>query len=124
MERRAWWMLGLVLLLGGCGYGDVEKTAMALTGGDPKQGPALIHKYGCGACHNIPGVDGARGMVGPPLDTIASRSYLAGQLPNTPENLMLWIRKPQDVEAGTAMPDMGVTEKDGRDIAAYLYTLR
>ena len=124
MERRAAGMLGLALLLGGCGYGDVEKTAMALTGGDPKRGPAVIHKYGCGACHNIPGVDGARGMVGPPLDTIASRSYLAGQLPNTPENLMLWIRKPQDVEAGTAMPDMGVTEQDGRDIAAYLYTLR
>ena len=124
MERRILWMLGLALFLGACGHGDVEKTAMALTGGEPKRGPALIRKYGCGACHNVPGVDGARGMIGPPLDTIASRSYLAGQLPNTPENLLLWIRKPQDVQPGTAMPDMGVTEQDGRDIAAYLYTLR
>jgi cytochrome c len=124
MERRAVWMLGLALLLGACGRGDVEETARALTGGEPKQGPALIRKYGCGTCHNVPGVDGARGMIGPPLDTIASRSYLAGQLPNTPENLLLWIRKPQDVQPGTAMPDVGVTEQDGRDIAAYLYTLR
>jgi cytochrome c len=124
MGRRAVWMLGLALLSGGCGHGDVEETAMALTGGDPKRGPDLIRKYGCGSCHNVPGVPGAKGMVGPPLDTIASRSYLAGQLPNTPENLLRWIRKPQDVAPGTAMPDVGVTEKDGRDIAAYLYTLR
>ncbi|HSF39530.1 MAG TPA: c-type cytochrome [Thermoanaerobaculia bacterium] len=123
MERRAVWMLGLALLLGAC-RGDVEETARALTGGEPQRAPHLIQKYGCGTCHNIPGVDGARGQVGPPLDTIASRSYLAGQLPNTPENLMLWIRKPQDVQPGTAMPDVGVTEQDGRDIAAYLYTLR
>lgn len=124
MGRRAVWMLGLALLLGGCGRGGLEEKAADLTGGDPGRGPDLIKKYGCGSCHNVPGVPGAQGMVGPPLDTIASRSHLAGQLPNTPENLMLWIRKPQDVAPGTAMPDVGVTEQDGRDIAAYLYTLR
>jgi len=36
----------------------------------------------------------------------------------------LWIRHPRDVEPRTVMPDTGVTEADGRDIAAYLYTLR
>ena len=69
------------------------------------------------------GVPGADGLVGPPLDRIASRTYLAGRLPNTPQNLLRWIRDPQGISPGTAMPPMGVSEKDGRDIAAYLYTL-
>jgi hypothetical protein len=28
------------------------------------------------------------------------------------------------IEPQTTMPETGVTERDGRDIAAYLYTLR
>lgn len=114
--------LALVLLCG-C-EGDVERTAAAMTGGTPARGKEIIRRYGCEACHSIPGVAGARGQVGPPLDGIASRTYLAGRLPNTPENLLRWIRDPQQVEPGTAMPELGVTERDGRDIAAYLYTLR
>lgn len=123
-ERR----LGLVLLpiLGSILFGcnSAEETARRLTGGEPEHGPALIRKYGCSTCHAIPGVPGADGMVGPSLDRIASRTYLAGRLPNTPENLLRWIREPQSISPGTAMPQMGVTEQDGRDIAAYLYTLK
>jgi cytochrome c len=122
--RNGGWMLVFALLLSGCGRGDVERTAMAMTGGDPERAPQLIRKYGCHVCHTIPGVQGARGMVGPPLGTIANRSYLAGNVPNTPENLMKWITDPQAIEPGTAMPDVGVTEQEARDIAAYLYTLR
>jgi cytochrome c1 len=72
----------------------------------------------------VPGVDGANGLVGPPLGTIGERTYLAGQLPNNADNMIRWIRFPQSVESGTAMPDLNVTERDARDIAAYLYTLR
>jgi cytochrome c2 len=97
---------------------------MRLTGGDPSRGVAAIGRYGCGSCHLIPGVNGANATVGPPLTGIARRGYLAGQLGNTPENMMRWIQKPQEVEKGTAMPDMGVTDQDARDIAAHLYTLR
>jgi len=84
----------------------------------------MRHPYGCGACHVIPGVTGATGMVGPPLDGWSRRVYIAGNLANTPENLVRWIRYPQAVEPGTAMPDLGVNEADARDIAAYLYSLR
>lgn len=49
---------------------------------------------------------------------------VAGMLRNSPANLIRWIRDPQGVVPGNAMPDMGVTEADARDIAAYLYTLR
>jgi cytochrome c2 len=125
-ERAVLRGIGLALalaLLYGC-EGDIERTAAAMTGGSPSRGKEIISRYGCESCHSIPGVAGARGQVGPPLDGIASRTYLAGRLPNTPENLLRWIRDPQGIEPGTAMPVLGVTERDGRDIAAYLYTLR
>ncbi|HYN19354.1 MAG TPA: c-type cytochrome [Thermoanaerobaculia bacterium] len=95
-----------------------------MTGGDPRRGRALLPVYGCPSCHSIPGVEGATGLIGPPLDRIGSRAFLAGRLPNTPPNLMRWIREPESISPGTAMPVLGVTEQDGRDIAAYLYTLK
>jgi cytochrome c len=103
---------------------DDARTARALTGGDPDRGKLAIRRYGCGTCHEIPSVGGAIGRVGPSLDTIGSRQYLAGRLPNTPDHLMEWIRHPQAIEPGNVMPDMTVTEADARDIAAVLYGLR
>jgi cytochrome c len=94
-----------------------------MTGGDPETGRVKIRNYGCHACHMIPGVSGAQSWVGPPLIHWSRRVYIAGELPNTPANLTRWIQHPTQVEAKTAMPDMGVTEQDSRDIAAYLYSL-
>ena len=87
------------------------------------KGPALIRRYGCGTCHNVPGVDGASGRVGPPLDHFGHRVYIAGVLRNTPDNLVKWLRRLQSVIPGNAIPEMGVAQQDARDIAAYLYTL-
>lgn len=103
---------------------SADRIARQLTGGDPDQGRVDIEKYGCDTCHNIPGVLTATGTVGPPLQQIALRSYLAGRIDNTPENMIKWIRQPRSVDPQTAMPETGVTEADGRNIAAYLYTLR
>jgi cytochrome c oxidase assembly factor CtaG len=118
-------LLPLLALVTACGAGaGVREEARTLTGGEPDRGVAAIGRYGCGSCHTIPGIRGATGSVGPPLAAIASRGYLAGQLSNSPSNMMRWIQHPQHVERGTAMPEMGVTENDARDITAYLYTLR
>ena len=125
-DRNRWSVAALALiasLLSGCGQ-QVKEQAARMTGGDPDRGPDLIRKYGCGACHLIPGIEGARGMIGPPLNGIASRTYLGGQLPNTPDNMLRWIMDPQSIERGTAMPNMGVSDNEARHIAAYLYTLR
>lgn len=92
-------------------------------GGHPERGARLIEQYGCGSCHTVPGVRGADGLVGPPLTRFGARSYIAGQLPNNGTNLQRWIRDPQGVEPGTAMPDLSVTDVDAEDIAAYLFTL-
>ncbi len=91
--------------------------------GDPAHGAAVIYQYGCGTCHQIPGIEGANGRTGPTLKDLGRRSILAGQLPNNPDNLTLWIEHPQQVRPGNDMPELGVSEKDARDIAAYLYSL-
>jgi len=93
-------------------------------GGDPRRGAAEIRDVGCGACHRIPGIAGADGLVGPPLDFISRRIYLAGVLRNTPQNMMAWLQNPQKFVPGNAMPNMNLSEEQSRNITAYLYTVK
>ena len=95
-------ILVLLLATASCG-GDAPP---ALVHGDPERGRQLLRQFSCGACHAIP------------------RVYLAGVLPNTPQNLAAFIREPQKADPRTAMPAMGVTEEQARDMTTYLYTLR
>jgi cytochrome c oxidase assembly factor CtaG/cytochrome c2 len=113
----------LLMILAACSTNN-EESAAELTGGNVRRGHDTIRRYGCQSCHSIPGVRGAMALVGPPLSGIADRSYIAGVLTNSPEHMIQWLRNPQAVDDKTAMPNMNVTEKDARDIAAYLYTLR
>jgi cytochrome c1 len=45
---------------------------------------------------------------------------LAGGVENTVENLVKWILDPQAVRPGTTMPTVSATEREARDMAAYL----
>ena len=119
-------LLILSAILSGCSDGAAlsKPEAARLTGGDPDHGAVAIQSYGCGSCHTIPGIRGANALVGPPLAGIGGRSYIAGVLTNSPDNLTRWIQHPQQVDPLTAMPDLGVSEADARDIASYLYTRR
>ncbi len=113
---------GLCLaLLAGCGE---RETPRAVSGGDPLQGQRLMAQYQCTACHAIPEVPGAAGNAGPPLELFGRRSYIAGGIPNTPQNLTRWLDNPQAVKPGTAMPDLGVSPDEARHMAAYLLTLQ
>ena len=89
-----------------------------------RRGAKAINQYACVTCHEIPGIVGANAPVGPPRAGVGSRGMLGGVLPNSPANMVLWLRAPQQVAPRTAMPDLGVTERDARDIAAYLATLK
>ncbi|MES2685417.1 MAG: c-type cytochrome [Pseudomonadota bacterium] len=98
--------------------------AAPLRAGDVERGKLALGQYACQACHTIPGITSSLPNVGPPLAGLASRSLIAGKLANTPDNLVWWVRDPKAVKPLTAMPDMGVSELDARDMAAYLGTLR
>jgi cytochrome c len=107
-------------LAAGCGGPE----AITAVPGDPKAGHAALERYQCGACHAIPGVAGATGLVGPPLSGYRKRVYLAGKFPQEPALLAKWIQDAPSLAPQTAMPNVGVTEADAVNIAAYLYQLR
>lgn len=89
-----------------------------------QRGRALVQQYQCGTCHRIPGVNAANGAIAVALESFGRRSYIAGHIPNTDENLARWLINPAALVPGTLMPSMGVTSDDARDIAAYLRQLR
>lgn len=123
MSPRTLVLLIAVITLTSCDRASGDDR-FQITNADPGRGRDAIRRYGCGSCHTIPGVAGARGMVGPPLGQVSQRVFIAGVLPNQPDNMIRWIENPPGIDAKTAMPNLGVTARDARDIASYLYTLR
>lgn len=103
---------------------EARSAAEVMTGGSVARGKAAITRHGCGGCHVIPGIAEASGRLGPSLRAFARRSYIAGRLPNDPDNLKLWVRAPQHVLPGTAMPEQPMSQRDAADIAAFLLTER
>jgi cytochrome c2 len=106
--------------IGGCS--KAPPSSEPLTGGNPRTGQRLIARYGCAACHQIKGIANADSKVGPSLKEIRDSSYVGGVLPNSADNLMKWIMHPRAVSPKTAMPELGVTQAEARDMAAYLYS--
>jgi cytochrome c2 len=119
-----WALLGAGALfaaaLGGCGKAAARRV---MPGGDAELGRAAIQKYGCGNCHIVPGIPGAEGRTAQPLLGFAYRGDIASYASNTPDNLVKWLTKPTVLNPRAKMPELGVSEKDARDIGAYLYTL-
>ena len=114
------------ILLAGLGTAncDAGTTGTAQAGADAAKGQRLLAQYQCGSCHAIPGVAAARGMQGPSLEAFGKRSYIAGRIPNRADALARWISAPQSLVPDTAMPNMGVSNADARDMAAYLGRLQ
>lgn len=118
-------LLALLAAAGAACDGEGSSAASRdVAGGDARAGRQAVAARDCGACHVIPGLRGPRGWVGPSLAGFGSRGYVAGVLPNTPENLIRWLQHPQEVAPRTAMPDLGIEPEEARHIAAFLYTLR
>ena len=91
--------------------------------GDPEAGRRAAHHYLCATCHVIPGIVGATRHVGPPLAGIGTRRSIGGIIPNTRDNMVRWLQNPQQFDPQSAMPALGLSERDARDIAAFLATL-
>jgi cytochrome c1 len=109
-------------LLAACGPRAASEITLNGRAADPERGRSLAASRGCGACHTIPGVHNANGLVGPPLAHWSERTFIAGLLPNTPEQLERWIARPQSVKPGDAMPNLALPDSDAADLAAFLFT--
>jgi cytochrome c oxidase subunit 2 len=78
----------------------------------------------CAACHAVRGTEAAGGHAPDLTHLMARRMLAAGQMENTPGNLMRWVTHAQAVKPGTRMPDIPLPDRDKADLAAYLETLQ
>lgn len=75
-DRGASFLL-VAALLAACSREPVRRAEL-LAGADSDRAEAAVRAYGCGTCHTISGITGARGRVGPPLDGVSERRVIAG----------------------------------------------
>ena len=109
----------LLLVTSACEPPPEQRHFMPLA--DAAHGKTVIERVGCGSCHTIKGIDWPQGKVGPDLAGLTERALIAGKLPNRPDVLASYIRNAPALVPGSSMPAMPVTEKEARDIAAFLY---
>jgi cytochrome c2 len=111
-------IVGLIVV--GCAAPEHDESRQSP--GNAERGRALIVEQGCASCHSIPDVPSVGDdSVAPDLHGFADRDVIAGQIPNRTEELIAWLMNPQEIEPGTLMPDLGLTQEEAEDIAAYLY---
>jgi cytochrome c oxidase subunit 2 len=106
--------------------------AMQTANGTPAQGTPdqiarghqLVTTGACVGCHTIAGTP-LQAHVGPNLTRFGERTTLgAGLYANTQENLIRWLKNPQEAKPGNKMPNLGLSDEDAAAIAAYLRSLR
>jgi len=114
-------LLCCAALASGCAR---DEPPSRVVGGDPERGRLLVQQYQCAACHFIPEVQGAGGDAGPSLEYMGRLSYIAGSIPNQPENMIRFLQNPPAVKPGILMPALGITDDEARHMAAFMYTLR
>ena len=77
----------------------------------------------CVGCHTVRGV--STGTLGPDLTHFGARKTLAsGILPNTPDNVVAWVRDAPRLKPGAKMPPFALTDAQARALAAYLESLK
>jgi cytochrome c oxidase subunit 2 len=102
------------------------QSSPALAPGDEtaKKGRDVFLSRPCVLCHTIQGTD-ARGIAGPDLTHVASRTSLAAAtIPNSKGQLAGWILDSQSLKPGNNMPSMALDPRELHALLAYLETLR
>lgn len=123
MKRPACLLGAVALALASCD-GEKVDARRHIPGADAARGRNIVAKSACGACHEIPGVPAARGIVGPSLRGFAQRATIGGVLANRPGDLIAWVRDAPRIAPRTAMPSFRFDAQAASDVAAFLYTLR
>lgn len=93
---------------------------------DAVRGAHAFRTMTCVGCHAIAGNgdEVVRANAGPDLTHLADRHSLgAGVLKNSPADLALWLKHPQQVKQGSHMPDEKLSDGQVADFVAYLGTL-
>jgi len=89
-----------------------------------KAGKELFLTGGCVGCYAMASqvTEKLTGLAGPNLSHVGSRTTIvAGLFPNTPENLVTWLRDPQKVKEGSLMRlPRPLTEPEIAALVAYL----
>jgi hypothetical protein len=116
----AYLIVFLVPLFAACDPPKLDSRLYSIEG-NPERGKELVRAYGCTACHQMPNIRAPTGRLGPPLHNLPERLYLAGRLPNRPDDLLRWIIDAPAIDPQTVMPNLGVTLADAHHIVAYLY---
>ncbi len=94
-------------------------------GSPVERGRQVVARSACIACHTIAGLPQARGIAGPNLTHVGSRTTIAGALfPNTTESLRRWIVDAPSLKPGSLMPKQTLTDDDLTAIVAYLQSLQ
>ncbi len=128
MRIRGWQTSGIIAivigLMSGCTGGRAVQGYSVSSVGYAPRGQQIIIDRRCGSCHTIPGIHDANGTFGPPLGSFARLTILAGNFPNSPGYLVPWIMSPTSIKPRTAMPDLGISQQQARDVAAYYGRLR
>lgn len=85
------------------------------------RGEVVFLRESCGGCHLVKGTT-AQGKRGPDLSDFGSRRTIAAAtVPNTPENLVEFIRDPRSVKPGVLMPPSPqIPDEELRALVAYL----
>lgn len=104
--------------------GKADPAAWEQVPGDAQAGRKLFVEKGCGVCHVARGVPEAMGTIGPNLAGSPTKEQIAEVIPNTPDNMKRWLINPPAVKPGTAMPQLGVTDREADDLVAFLATLK
>jgi cytochrome c oxidase subunit 2 len=100
-----------------------QKAPPAEPEGIAAEGKTLFAASACVGCHTIRGV--SAGVLGPDLTHFGSRKMMmAGLRPNTPANVVAWIKDPPALKPGAKMPAVGLTDHQARALAAYLAGLK
>ncbi|TMK42349.1 MAG: cytochrome c oxidase subunit II [Actinobacteria bacterium] len=89
-----------------------------------RRGEAVFQASQCASCHTIRGTP-ARGVIGPDLTHLATRSTLAARtIPNRPGYLGGWVLDPQHIKPESKMPGFNLSGPDFQALLAYLRSLR
>ncbi|HMA22305.1 MAG TPA: c-type cytochrome, partial [Gemmatimonadaceae bacterium] len=81
--------------------------------GSAARGMQVYSSAACIGCHTVKGNPSSVGVIGPNLTHFGSRSTIgAGNFPNTPAYLALWIKNARKMKPGVIMPTLGLNEYD------------